>query len=172
VPIGFVLAPILVLAAKPSWASITAGGLVAAVGLAIRAWASGFLKKNEVLTTSGPYAYTRNPLYLGTFLLGIGVAVSAGVGWVVWLFAVLYLLVYVPVMIAEAETLESLFSSDYESYSRNVPLFAPRISPYRGAQQSEMSFEPSLYMKHREYRAALGLIGVLGVLAAKVYFGL
>src|SRR6266542_2512731 len=83
VPAGFVLAPLLLISARPTLASLMAGAFVALIGLAIRAWASGHLKKNQELTTSGPYAHTRNPLYLGTFLLGTGVAVGGGAPWFV-----------------------------------------------------------------------------------------
>ena len=155
------------------------GGAVAFIGLAVRAWASGYLKKNEELTIAGPYAHTRNPLYLGTFLLGTGVAVSAGTLWFTGLFICLYLLIYLPVMFAEAETMRELFPNEYKDYSRRVPLFHLRLTPYRrsawqtalaGEDQTTASrgFEASLYIKHREYRAAFALLGVYAMLAAKL----
>src|SRR5215831_11096128 len=99
VPLGFLLIPVMLLAARPSRLSVAVGMGVAILGLALRAWASGHLRKNEELTVSGPYAYTRNPLYLVTLVLGIGISISSGVGWLVVLFVTLYLLIYVPVMI-------------------------------------------------------------------------
>jgi protein-S-isoprenylcysteine O-methyltransferase Ste14 len=177
VPAGFVLAPLLLISAQPSVVSIAAGAAVSTAGLAIRAWASGYLRKNQELTTTGPYARTRNPLYLGTFVLGTGIAIGSGTPWFVGLFMALYLLIYVPVMFAEAETLRTLFSEEYDHYSRHVPLFLPRITAYRapaprpgGEAERERRFDRSRYLKHREYRAAVGLAVVYAMLAAKFFF--
>jgi hypothetical protein len=154
--------------------------VVAVIGLAIRGWASGYLKKNEELTVTGPYAHTRNPLYLGTFLLGIGVAISAGTLWFTILFMCLYLFIYLPVMFAEAQTLGELFPNEYDDYSKRVPLFHLRATPYRTSRWQEMlgsagvpvesgrRFDASLYLRHREYRAAFGLLAVYALLTAKL----
>jgi protein-S-isoprenylcysteine O-methyltransferase Ste14 len=181
VPAGFVLAPLLFISARPTPSSLAAGAFVAIVGLVIRGWASGHLKKNQELTTSGPYAHTRNPLYLGTFLLGTGVAVGGGAPWFVALFASFYLMIYVPVMFAEAETMHNLFAEEYKSYSSHVPFFAPRFTPYRAGSFSvdgtqsyrrrpgnQRQFDISLYMRHREYRAAVGFVAAYALLAAKL----
>ena len=171
VPAGFVLAPLLFISARPTPATLASGAFVAVIGLAIRAWASGHLKKMEELTTSGPYAHTRNPLYLGTFLLGVGVAVGGGALWFIGLFAVSYLMIYVPAMLAEAETMRALFSADYVEYGKQVPLFAPRFTPYRARSSrsgSRRQFDLSLYLQHREYRAACGFLVVYALLAAKL----
>jgi protein-S-isoprenylcysteine O-methyltransferase Ste14 len=170
VPAGFVLAPLLIISARPTRTSLIAGAIIAAIGLGIRAWASGYLRKNKELTTAGPYAHTRNPLYLGTFLLGTGVAVGAGAAWFVALFMALYLLIYLPVMLAEAETLERLFPAEYEQYASRVPLFLPRVTPYRATSQPEAQrgFDLSQYLHHREYRALIGFIAVYAVMAAKM----
>jgi protein-S-isoprenylcysteine O-methyltransferase Ste14 len=171
VPAGFVLAPLLLIAAKPTPRWLIIGVAVAVAGLMIRAWASGCLKKNMELTTSGPYAHTRNPLYLGTFILGTGIAMSSGAIWFVALFMTLYLLIYVPVMFAEAETLRKLFPAEYKHYSLSVPLFLPRLTPYRATQAAGVRrFALSQYAKHREYRAALGLVVVYALLVAKFLF--
>lgn len=178
VPAGFVLAPLLYISAKPSASTLAAGAFVAVIGLAIRAWASGYLKKNEELTTSGPYAHTRNPLYLGTFLLGSGVAVGGGALWFVGMFVTFYLVIYIPVMFAEAETMHEMFAAEYEDYSQQVPLFAPRLTAYRApgsrsggeTPDSPRRFDSALYLRHREYRAALGFIAVYALLAIKLSF--
>jgi protein-S-isoprenylcysteine O-methyltransferase Ste14 len=182
VPAGFVLAPLLFISARPSPATLAAGAFVAVLGLAIRAWASGHLKKNQELANSGPYAHTRNPLYLGTFLLGMGVAIGSGAAWFVAVFAAVYLVIYVPVMIAEADHMRDLFSDEYKEYSRHVPLFVPRFSPYGGHSAHSYAaqlkrpiwrggrrFELSLYMLHREYRAALGFAVIYALLATKMF---
>lgn len=167
VPAGFALAMALPFAARPTPPSIAIGATIAVFGLALRAWASGHIRKNQELTTSGPYAYTRNPLYLGTFMLGAGISVCSGEAWFVALFALLYLLIYFPVMAAEAETLRQLFPTEYEDYSRNVPLFLPKLSPY--SSRSRAGFDVKLYLRHREYRSALGAALVLALLVAKMH---
>jgi protein-S-isoprenylcysteine O-methyltransferase Ste14 len=171
VPSGLVLAPLLIIAAKPSPRLLVIGATVAAVGLWIRAWAAGYLRKNMELTVTGPYAYTRNPLYLGTFIMGGGIALSSGAWWFVALYAACYLLIYVPVMIAEAETLDQLFAADYPEYSRQVPLFVPRLTAYRKPASSESDgkrrFAWSQYTKHREYRALIGVALAFLFLVAK-----
>ena len=165
VPAGFVLLPLLVIASRPTLRWLIPGCSLAVAGLGIRAWASGYLRKNRELTTAGPYAHTRNPLYLGTFLLGTGVAISTGTLWFVAVFVAFYLLIYAPVMSAEAGTMVELFPMEYEDYRREVPLFLPRVTPYRG--RSKRTFELSAYLKHREYRAAIGLGVVYALMAAK-----
>lgn len=177
VPAGFVVAPLLFITARPSGASLVAGAAVAVIGLTIRAWASGYLKKNEELTVTGPYAHTRNPLYFGTFFLGAGVAIGAGTLWFTVLFMGLYLFIYLPVMFAEADTMRALFPRDYKDYSEQVPLFLPRLTPYRnangqqafaGGNREGRGFDSSLYLRHREYRAAFGLLVVYVLLAVKL----
>jgi protein-S-isoprenylcysteine O-methyltransferase Ste14 len=165
VPAGFVLLPLLLIASRPTLRWLIPGGSLAVVGLGIRAWASGYLRKNLELTTAGPYAHTRNPLYLGTFFLGTGVALSTGALWFVAVFVAFYLLIYAPVMSAEAKTMSDLFPGEYEAYRREVPLFLPRVTPYRGRLRRQ--FEPSAYLRHREYRAAIGLVIIYGLIAAK-----
>jgi protein-S-isoprenylcysteine O-methyltransferase Ste14 len=172
VPLGFLCAAVFILLARPQPWTLAAGGAVAVVGLLLRAWASGHIRKNDRLAVSGPYAHTRNPLYLGSFILGLGFVVAAGGAW--WLlallaaiFAALFLGIYLPVMRVEAATLAGLFGADYERYAAAVPLFFPRLSPYRTVEGDGVRFDASLYLRYREYRAALGLLVAWGVLAAK-----
>jgi protein-S-isoprenylcysteine O-methyltransferase Ste14 len=165
VPAGFVLLPLLLIAAWPSFWWLITGIALAITGLIVRAWASGYLKKNQELTTAGPYAHTRNPLYLGTFVMGSGVAVSTGAIWFIAVFAALYMLIYLPVMSAEAEHMRAMFPEEYQDYRREVPLFFPRAKPYEG--RSRRRFELAAYLRHREYRAAIGVGVVYALMAAK-----
>jgi protein-S-isoprenylcysteine O-methyltransferase Ste14 len=174
VPLGFVCAGLFIVLSKPGPRSLAAGGAVALVGLAIRAWASGHIRKNAKLAVSGPYAYTRNPLYLGSFILGIGFTVAASSS--LWLFALLgglfaalFLGIYIPVMRVEASTLAELFGDDYARYARAVPLLFPRPTPYRADddQGPPTKFDAALYMRYREYRAALGSVLAWCVLMLK-----
>ncbi len=173
VPVGFALAPLLLISAKPTPLSLASGSAVAAAGLLIRAWASGYLRKNLELATSGPYAHTRNPLYLGTLVLGVGASIAGGTLWFVALFAALYLAIYVPVMQAEAETLSRLFPEEFKDYSKRVPLIGPRITPYRSpfkraSVDKEKSYDFAQYLKHREYRALIGLLIIFSLLVARM----
>ena len=137
-------------------------------GLGLRAWASGHLKKNETLATTGPYAFTRNPLYLGSFIMGVGFTIAAGRTFLVLIFIIMILGIYLPVMRVESQTLLELFGKKYQRYASEVPLFWPRFSPYR---QNEVEFDSNLYLRYREYRAAVGTVIAWVLLAAKaIYF--
>ena len=165
VPLGFLIAPVFVLLAKPQPWTLTAGGAIALAGLALRAWASGHLRKNDALATTGPYAYTRNPLYLGSFLIGVGFTIAAGRWELAVLFAVLFLGIYVPVMRVESATLEQLFGHKYRRYSQAVPMFLPRLTPFDSVAKAE--FDVGLYKRYREYQAALGFAAAFAILIAK-----
>ena len=165
VPLGFIIAPIFILLAKPKPWTLAVGAAIGLAGLALRAWASGHLRKNDALATTGPYAYTRNPLYLGSFLIGVGCTVAAGRWELALLFGVLFLGIYVPVMRVESETVEQLFGHKYRRYAQAVPMFLPRITRYHGAATAE--FDVALYKRYREYQAAIGFVVAFAVLAAK-----
>jgi protein-S-isoprenylcysteine O-methyltransferase Ste14 len=167
VPLGFLFAIIFLVFAKPAVTPLIAGAVVSVFGILIRAWASGHIRKNQNLAVSGPYAYTRNPLYLGSFLLGVGFTVASGVWWLALIFIVLFLGIYLPVMRVEAEDLTQIFGADFEEYKRNVPLFVPRLTAWKNSSEK---FDFQLYLRYREYRAAFGLVFAWSVLAAKTFF--
>lgn len=170
VPLGFICAAIFFLLAEPKVLTLILGGALALLGLLLRAWSTGHIRKNAELAVTGPYAFTRNPLYLGSFLIGLGFTFAAGRPVLLGgLFAALFLGIYLPVMRVEAETLGGLFGEDYVRYAAAVPLFLPRLTPYRDAKGKRAKFDASLYMRYREYRAALGLAVALGALALKSY---
>jgi hypothetical protein len=121
----------------------------------------------QELTTSGPYAHTRNPLYLGTFLMVAGAALAGGRWWLGVLFAAAYLLIYIPVMLAEVDTMRALFPGQYDRWAADVPLFLPRLRPAPVAG-GKARFDSALYLKYREYRAALGVLAVFGFLFVKM----
>ena len=170
VPLGFLCAAIFLLLAKPTRTALLAGAFVSLLGLAIRAWAAGHIRKNAQLAVSGPYAFTRNPLYFGSFLLGLGFTIASG-QWVLGLlFVALFLGIYFPVMRVEASTLAELFGKEYEVYRESVPLFFPRLTPFRQSERERVKFDGSLYLRYREYRAALGLVIAWGLLLIKTYY--
>ena len=147
--------------------SLIIGGGIALVGLAIRAWASGHIRKASVLAVSGPYAFTRNPLYLGSFIMGVGFTVAAGVWWLALVFSALFIGIYLPVMRVETEDIRRIFGEDFDEYERNVPVFIPRLTVWKNTGGK---FDFQLYLQYREYRAAIGVFCAIAVLAAKVYF--
>lgn len=170
VPLGFVCAFVFVFLAKPTPPTLVLGAAVSVIGLAIRAWASGHIRKNAELAISGPYAYTRNPLYVGSFLIGLGFTIASGRIVLALLFAALFLGIYFPVMRVEATTLAELFGEKYDSYKRSVPLFFPRLTAYRSQETAAARFDRSLYLRYREYRAALGLVVAWGLLLIRTYY--
>jgi protein-S-isoprenylcysteine O-methyltransferase Ste14 len=170
VPLGFVCAAAFLFFARPTPKALLIGASISLLGLALRAWAAGHIRKNTQLATSGPYAFTRNPLYLGSFLLGLGFTVASGRLLLGLLFAVLFLGIYLPVMRVEASTLAGLFGKEYEVYRRSVPLFFPRITPFRRGESTGNRFDGNLYLRYREYRAALGLVVAWGLLLIKTFY--
>lgn len=161
VPLGFLFAVLYLWLAQPSSRSMMLGTIWIVPGLLIRALASGHVRKNESLATSGPYAYTRNPLYLGSLLIGLGFAVAArswgvGVALVVMFFAI-----YVPVIRDEEAFLRQTFP-EFEEYARRVPRMFPRLK--RASGEDSAGFSVELYLKHREYNALLGAVGMMAVL--------
>ena len=167
VPLGFLFAAVFLIFAAPEPLTLLVGGIIALIGIAIRAWASGHIRKNRELAVSGPYAYTRNPLYLGSIILGLGFTIASGVWWLALLFVALFLGIYLPVMRVESQELTHIFGDEYRDYARRVPLFFPRPSD---GKNSDTQFDFQLYLKYREYRAAIGLIFALAVLAVKAFY--
>src|SRR5258708_1669041 len=126
VPLGFAFAAIYIWLAQPTWTSIAIGCLIAAPGLWLRAVAAGHVRKNAELTTTGPYAYTRNPLYLGSIIIALGFGVASRSLWVAVAIIVLFLAIYLPVIKSEEVFLRDAFG-DFDEYSRNVPRLFPRL---------------------------------------------
>ena len=149
VPAGVVVAIVFLVLARPSWQSLAFGGGFALLGLLLRGWAAGHLAKYERLATAGPYAYVRNPLYLGTLIIGAGLWVAGahtavGIGLLGF-----FVLFYLPVIEEEERYLRGKFP-DYAAYARRAPRFWPRLRP---AYQSGDRFRFALYRKNREYQA-------------------
>ena len=167
VPLGFVFAIVFMIFARPTPITLAIGGGIAVIGLAIRAWASGHIRKARELAISGPYAYTRNPLYVGSFLMGVGFTVASGVWWLALLFSVLFIGIYLPVMRVESDDIRRIFGEEYDEYERNVPVFIPRLTVWKN---TGVKFDFQLYLQYREYRAAIGVFLAIAVLAAKAYF--
>ena len=158
VPSGFLIVFVFAWFSRPTLRSLAAGLPLSILGLAVRAWAAGCLAKNRQLATGGPYAYTRNPLYLGTLLVAAGLAIASRSLSLGILFAAVFLLVYLPVIQLEEQHLRKLFPG-YAAYAARVPALLPRLKP---ATHNAAAFHFSLYIKNQEYQAAAGFAaGVL-----------
>lgn len=167
VPLGFAFAALYIWYARPTWISLAAGSLIALIGVASRAVASGHISKNSELTTSGPYAYTRNPLYLGSMVIALGFAVAALSWWIVLALVVLFVAIYIPVILAEESFLRSRFP-EFDLYKRRVPRLLPRFSQHPA---SGGSFSRQRYLQHREYNALIGTAVMIAALVAKLLWG-
>jgi len=171
VPLGFIAALIYLfeLWRRPPHASAVAWSLALVLpGLWLRAYAAGYVKKNRELTVTGPYAHTRNPLYLGSILIAAGFAVAMMSWPMALVLAGGFALIYVPVIASEEQFLRNTFAG-FDDYCRQVPRLFPRLTAARiarpledaaGAGQpdpsSKAGFSLALYLKHREYNAAIG----------------
>jgi protein-S-isoprenylcysteine O-methyltransferase Ste14 len=170
VPLHFVVAVVAIALAEPRPELLAGGAAIIAAGLLLRAWAAGHLRKEQPLTTSGPYAHMRHPLYFGTAVILAGFAVACGSVWVAGLLAAYFLLVFVPVMRREGRERSALAPDGYREYAAQVPALYPRFRGYRGADAGARS-DFSLYLRNREWRAAVGCGIVLAALWAKCNWG-
>jgi len=153
VPSGFLLVAAFAWFSHPRACSLAYGLPVALLGLALRAWAAGHLAKDRSLATGGPYAFTRNPLYLGTLLVAAGLAAAARSAGLAILFAAVFVCIYLPVIQLEQEHLRSLFP-EYGLYAARVPVLLPHFRPAGPTR----GFQWPLYAKNREYQAAAGFL--------------
>jgi protein-S-isoprenylcysteine O-methyltransferase Ste14 len=167
VPLGFLFAAAYLWFARPAWMWIAAGSIFVVAGIAFRAAASGHIRKNRELTTTGPYAYTRNPLYLGSILIAIGFIVAARNKWIALATVLMFVVIYLPVIRAEESYLRSVFA-DYDEYAAQVARFFPRLTPYQRGGASPAGYSRELYLRHREYNAALGSALMMSALVLKM----
>ena len=151
VPAGFVMVAAFAIFAHPTPESLLIGFPVSVAGLALRAWAAGHLAKNQRLAVSGPYAFTRNPLYLGTLITALGLAAAGHSLGLAILFGTLFALVYLPAIELEEQHLTAILPG-YAEFARRVPLLIPRWPSGLGPDD----FSAALYRKNREYQALLG----------------
>jgi protein-S-isoprenylcysteine O-methyltransferase Ste14 len=165
VPLGFIFAVLYLWLAKPTVESLLIGAGLVIPGLAIRGLASGHLRKNEQLATGGPYAHTRNPLYLGSLILSVGFALAARSWWIAGGIVLLFFVIYLPVIRAEENFLRERFPQ-FDEYAREVPSMLPRLSRF-GKRTGSFSWD--LYWKHREYNATLGAVAIMAALLAKLW---
>ena len=169
VPLGFVVAAVFLLFARSSWHTLGWSLLLVLPGLWLRGYAAGYVKKNAELTRTGPYAYTRNPLYLGSMGIAFGFAVAAGRVWLGVLLVVMFLAIYVPTILSEETFLRSVFPS-YDGYAERVPRLLPRVTAARFADVSTGGggFLAERYLHHREYNAGMGAAAIYAALVLRM----
>ncbi len=166
VPLGFVTAALFLIFAHPTWSSLAVGLPFVAAGVWLRGYAAGYVKKNAELTRTGPYAYTRNPLYLGSMGIAFGIALAAGRWWLGAILVILFLAIYVPTILSEEAFLRGVFPG-FTDYAARVPRLLPRLTPARFTDvlAARGHFDRERYLHHREYNA---LVGALAIYAALI----
>ncbi len=169
VPLGFAFAALFLVLARPSATSLLWSLLLVVPGLLLRAYAAGYVRKNAELTQTGPYAYTRNPLYLGSMLVAVGFTAASRQWGLVLLFLVLFLFIYVPVIRSEEAFLRTHFA-DFDAYAARVPRLLPRFTaalPASAAAEESSTasaFSPEKYRRHREYNSVMGAAALYAAL--------
>jgi protein-S-isoprenylcysteine O-methyltransferase Ste14 len=136
-------------------------------GESLRIWASGYLHKATKLTTSGPYVFVRNPLYVGNFLLGLGFILLAWNLYLFIFFILLFVFLYYATIKSEEERLQKLFGKPYLQYKNNVPSIIPRLKLYQGEKEK---FKWTQVRENREYRAVVGIIILFVIQLVKAFF--
>lgn len=167
VPIGFLFGAAYIYFAQPELSWYVRGLGVSVVGLCFRIWAAGHLEKFRSLARSGPYRYTRNPLYFGSFLLGLGFSLAGARLWLILVYVLLFFSVYFPVMRREERELERQYGEPYRRYRKAVSLFVPLPSRRSGQDSGaeERNFRWRRVILNREYRASIGFL----ILAALIF---
>ena len=164
VRLGYPLAIVVLVLAHPTPKSIAIGGLIGLIGLWLRGLAAGHLHKQEMLTVSGPYAYTRNPLYFGSAILTAGAAVAMN-SWIAAVLLLAYFAVFYSVVMRKEEgELRFHHGTAFEEYAKAVPLFFPRVTAAKVGLGVERTFSLAQYKKNREFRAAIGFLLLLVLL--------
>jgi len=169
VPLGFVVAAVFLVFAKPEWKTLAWGLVLVLPGVWLRGYAAGYVKKNAELTRTGPYAYTRNPLYLGSMGIAFGIAVAAG-RWSLGIFlVVMFLAIYVPTILSEETFLRTAFP-EFEEYAKKVPRLLPRLTAARfdASNAGGGRFSRERYLHHREYNALMGAAAIYAALIVRM----
>jgi protein-S-isoprenylcysteine O-methyltransferase Ste14 len=167
VPLGFVFAAAFLWLAQPTWKTMALSLLLVVPGVWLRGYAAGYVKKNAEITQTGPYAYTRNPLYLGSMMIAFGFAVASG-SWVIFVaLAAGFLAIYLPTIRSEEAYLREHFAG-FDEYARRVPRLLPRLTAAR-SDVPPGRFSKERYLHHREYNALMGAGAIYAALAARLW---
>jgi protein-S-isoprenylcysteine O-methyltransferase Ste14 len=171
VPLGFVFAGVFLWLARPTWLTMLASLVLVVPGVWLRAYAAGYVRKNAELTRTGPYAYTRNPLYLGSMMIAFGFAAAAG-SWVILIaLAVLFAVIYIPTIQSEESYLREHFA-EFDEYAAAVPRLLPRLTAAAFPEHENASggsFSAVQWRHHREYNALMGAGAIYLALAIRLF---
>lgn len=165
---GFISLILAIILAQPTLHSLLAGLGLCSLGLLLRTWASGYIRKEKELAVSGPYQFTRNPLYLGNFIIGASVVLASYSWWMFAIFAAYFLLFYPIALKRERRKMKALFPDEYKEYKDMVPLFFPYFKFKLSSNKNK--FSSRLYRKNKEYRALLGAVIFWLAMALKFIF--
>jgi hypothetical protein len=170
---GFGFAALFLWLARPNGRTMALSLVLVLPGLWLRGYASGYVRKDKQLATTGPYAHTRNPLYLGSMTIAFGFAVAAASWLILCLLTSLFAAIYIPTILSEEAYLRKHFAG-YEAYARAVPRILPRGAgaaiELDEAASAEGGFSTELYLRHREYNSAMGAGAIYLALALKLLF--
>ena len=165
--VGILFLIVLAVIGRPSWPGLfMTGTLLSIAGIVIRFWAGGYVKKDRELATTGPYAFVRNPLYVGNVLIALGFCILSGRAWSFAALAVLYLWLYIPSIRKEERTLSKLFGDDFVRYKKHVRAMWPRLSPY---ETGPGGWAASQWVKNGEHIVNAGLLIALAVLISRYF---
>ena len=165
--VGILFLVLLAVIGRPSWPELfITGTLLSVAGIVIRFWAGGYVKKDKELATTGPYAYVRNPLYVGNVLIALGFCILSGQAWSFAALAVLYLWLYIPSIRKEERTLSKLFGDDFVRYKKHVRAMWPRLTPY---ETGSGGWAASQWVKNGEHIVNAGLLIALAVLISRYF---
>src|SRR6202041_1959976 len=171
VPLGFVFAGVFLWLAEPTWKTMLLSLLLVVPGVWLRAYAAGYVRKNAELTRTGPYAYTRNPLYLGSMMIAFGFAAAAGSWMILIVLAVLFAVIYVPTIQSEESYLRKHFAG-FDEYAAKVPRLLPRLTAavFPGNENASGGrFSAVQWRHHREYNALMGAGAIYLALAVRLF---
>jgi len=171
VPLGFVFAGVFLWLARPTGKTMLLSLLLVVPGVWLRAYAAGYVRKNSELTRTGPYAYTRNPLYLGSMMIAFGFAAAAGSWILLIVLAVLFAAIYVPTIQGEEGYLRERFAG-FEEYAAKVPRLLPRLTAAEFPANENASggrFSWQQWRHHREYNALMGAGAIYLALAVRLF---
>jgi protein-S-isoprenylcysteine O-methyltransferase Ste14 len=173
VPLGFVFAGVFLWMAHPTWRTMLASLLLVVPGVWLRAYAAGYVRKNAELTFTGPYAYTRNPLYLGSTMIAFGFALAASSLIIFVALAVMFTAIYLPTIRSEEGYLREHFAG-FDEYAAKVPRLLPRLTPAEFPANENASggrFSWQQWQHHREYNALMGAGAIYFALAVRLFLG-
>lgn len=158
----------LLVVGKPTLASYSIGLTIAIIGQLIRIWSAGYLHKQEEVTACGPFAYVRNPLYVGTLVMGLGYCIISAQWWAFIVAYILYLGIHWPTILSEENYLSNKFGEEYIRYCHAVPRLIPRLTPCR--EFPSAAFSRDLLMENHEYRSMIGMVLLAVLFGLKLVF--